>query len=401
VVDTLAEGANVGQITIVDLAAGTLAIVGNECAFTGSGAHEQTGFYGEHLGGGGFARALGRGLLGRINVNLANTDAFWPIGWMANNDILLASREYTFRLFSDASIRAYRAAVGPIVGTYAATTVYDLVIVIGGHDLNGVYWDNAQAAANYLFGASWYIQGGIYATYTLMWRDAQSNTSPLYAAFADFNASGTIEDFRIPDVDLSAVLQPTDKDTFTDPNGTNLTAHIPDVGGMWLIQGGGAGWDIQGNRARTFSVLDYATKDTGLSDALAEVVGQLPGGAPNAALYLVFRYTNTLNHWRAVANAMTNQIEIHELNAGVDTLRAFAAVVLGVGVDYTIREITDGADMWVFLDGGNRITWNSVFNQAATRIGLRTTTNLGSTFDNFGAWPRTSAVYNTEFGGVA
>jgi len=312
-----------------------------------------------------------------------------------------ASAVYAYYFTVGGDMIVYTNGTPRTIFTYAAATNYQLATVLGGYDANGVPWRAGELAASYLYGASLYILGGVFTYWTLIWRSALLNTTPLHAVFVNYGANGTIDQFRVPDVDLSAVLQPTALSTMTAANGTLLPAITPEVGGPWTTRTGT--FDIQTNRANlsaTSGGRDVATVGTGIADVLADVVIRKTDGADTGEFGLCLRYSDDNNYWMVVADLAANQLRIIERNGGVETVRANAAVVLTHTTDYTIRAIAYGQTIDAFLDGGNKITYAlAALNENATIHGLAGD-EVGETWDNFAVYPRTSAVYDSEFGGV-
>jgi len=205
--------------------------------------------------------------------------------------------------------------------------------------------------------------------------------------------------FRIPDVDLSPVLQPANLSTFSAPNGTSLDAITPEVGPQWVEQSGN--FDIQANRANCTVLAaaptrSVATVSSGLSDCMVDsVVNLVALSAPGTTL----RYSDNNNFWLTALNDVANRFRLWDIVGGVATLRAFAAVAVAAATDYDNRAIMDGQNITCFMDQANRITFASVFNQTATLHGIRATA-VGDRFDNFAVYARTSTIYNGEFGAV-
>jgi hypothetical protein len=267
VLDTFAEGIRDGQLTVVEVD-GTLAIVSNKCAFTAQATPTwgDQGFYSQAI-----TRSLGRGLLATINVTATAGQKHLMMEWAQSATIDFAgggNLETGFYLLQDGGLAA-NFATDPTVtlSTYVASTDYSLAVVLGGSNSSAVPYYSGQAAASYLYGAHLFIKGGAFTTWTLLWITRLENTATLYPAVSDYSHAGTIDDFRVPDVDLSAVLQPTCLSTFTAANGTSLDAITPEVGGAWTEQSGD--WDVQSNRANPDGAA-IATVDSGLDDAIVD-----------------------------------------------------------------------------------------------------------------------------------
>ncbi len=398
VLDTIAEGIQDGQLTVVEVD-GTLAIVGNKCAFTAQSTPVwgDLGFYSQAR-----TRALGRGLLSTVNMEATDTEVL--VGeWKDSQDVANTNRIYDFYL--DPSARLYAVVKdganpdntleNPIVAAYSASTDYQLAIVLGGYDSNGVPWYQGQVAADYLYGASFFISGGTFSSWTLLWRTALDNTATLYAAFSNYDAAGTIElPSGVPDVDLSAVLQPMCLSTFTADNDTSLDAITPEVGGVWTEQAGD--WDIQSNRGNNIDGTDLATVDSGIADCIADVVVRAQNNQAQTNGH-VLRFSDTTHHWIVGLNPNGNTLAIQEVDAGITT-RASTAFGNESGVDYDVRAICDAQQIDAFVDSGNKISYGSAaLNETETEHGLRTGAETGVRFDNHHIAARTSSVYDQQF----
>lgn len=386
------EGVDIGQLTVVEVD-GTLAVVGNECAFTAQGTPVwgDLGLYSQAI-----ARTLGKAhFITDLNLDNDVTKASF-YSWQDGANVGLNDRVFTMTFTTSARIFAVVGdgagvfSTSVVVGAYVALTDYDIAIVLGGYDVNGVPWDDSQAAASYLYGCAMFIRGGAFANWTLLWRDVNTSIATLYAASSNLSHTGTMDDMRVSGYDYSAVLQPTVKDTFTDANGTSLDAHTPDVApAVWIEQAGN--WDIQANRASVIlnAAIGVATLDSGISDMFIRGTGNV--GAGGNDISIVYRYSDLNNYWFINASATANQFRIIERNGGVNTVRAVVGIAIGVAIDYEMTGTMNGQDMTAYLDGANRLAFASVFQQNATIHGLRGFDAAGGatfTFDNFHFQPR-------------
>lgn len=391
VLDTIAEGIHNGTLTIVEVD-GTLAVVSNKCAFTA----QATPAWGDlRFCSQAITRVLGRGLLTTYNTN-ATTTLGYPIIWGKATHFAYANLIYGISLLAAAKlgIHVLGGVESPTVAAYVASTDYQVAIILGGHDSNKTPWRAGQATASYLYGAACFVKGGVFVDWTLLWRTAHNNTPTLYGWFRPYNAAGTIDNFRVPDVDLSEVLQPTALSTFTADNGTSLDAITPEVGGAWTEQSGD--WDIQANKANPDGAA-IATVDTVIANALVDCV--VNGGVADQPA-IVLRFLDTSNYWYLQADRANNQIELHEYNATVDTVRASAAIAINDSTDYDLRAIADAQTINGFLNTGGKISYAlAALNETATVHGIRAENTAGR-FDNFTIYSRTSSVYDSVLGGV-
>lgn len=392
VLDTVAEGVLDGQLTVVEVD-GTLAIVSNKCASTAQGAptYGNLGFYSQ-----GITKALGTTLLWGWNRTAGAAGVGWSDGIALESAFFL---DYSIYHHTGTIIWCNRnnTGINRQLAAVALSTDYEGAIVLGGYDVNGMPWRSGQTAASYLYGAAFFIKGGTYSTWTLIWRMSAGNETPLYAQATYYDAVDALDDFRVPDLDLSAVLQPTCLSTFTAANGTSLDAITPEVGGAWTEQAGQI--EIQSNRAKEpDSASAIATVDSGISDVIIDAILHVPTGSGGDYPAVVCRYSGNTASWLALIDIDQSKLFIYEYNGGLAE-RASAAVALSLDTDYEVRIIADGQQIDCFVDGGNKVSYGSAaFNEAQTEHGLRLAPD--NVADNFAVFARTSSVYESTLDSV-
>jgi len=393
VLDTVAEGIQDGTLTL-RVNDGVLTLVSNQCYFEAqsSVAWGDKGWHSQAI-----PRALGRTLLCKFYA--------WYDFWSYVPLIFLDAPGCNptvggvsggIACFATQSLQIYRPTglSSVAVGVWLQHTWYEGAVMLGGYNSDGVAWRAGELAADYLYGIAFFIKGGAFANWTLLWRESVNNTTPVYAVFAHYKPWGYLDDFRVPNKDLSAVLQPTCLSTFTAANGTSLDAITPEVGGAWTEQAGN--WDIQSNRANSDGA-GIATVNAGVADALVDCVVNIAAGGVSAGTIL--RYTDSTHYWYVEINDTTNTIRLYEQNAGL-TQRASAAIAIAVSTDYKVRAIAYGQTIDIFLDGGNKASYASAaLNETVGVHGLNAVT-AGDRFDNFAVFNRTSAVYTSTLDSV-
>jgi len=395
VLNSAALGVEDGSLTVVDTSTGTVEVLSNKLKVTGSEAWNTTGWYSQNV-----SRAIGKTCI--VDYTTAGNIGDCILGLAASTT---GYADFDASFFSGLSnLSTYNQNTQRFLGTVLVTgTQYTFAFVLGGYDVNGVPYKSGDTKANFVYGSSAFIKGGIYASWTLYCRDERFNTATLYVKTTRHTATGssTFDNLRIPDKDLSAVLQPTVLDTFTDTNGTALTAHTSDVGaGAWTAPEGGI-IAVQSNKASRLSLGTGgawypAVKDFGLSDGFIETVIQF--SAPTYGV-IVFRYINSANYWRVQCDATAGFFYIIEVAAGVTTNRAGGAYTWSLSTDYKITLVLNGQNLSVFANGTNKMSYSGATSgQTVTSHGFSVLT--GVTLDNMACFPRTSATYETEFGAV-
>src|SRR5438105_6113512 len=146
-------------------------------------------------------------------------------------------------------------------------------------------------------------------------------------------------------------------DTFTDTNGTNLTAHTPDTnqGSGWLADTGTI--TVQSNQANCGSGFPYYAIETGQSNVTITAV-VTPSGT--AACGLSGRVSNATNSWDIdIAISGGNlTLSIQEQAAGVFTVRA-TTTFTDPGAPRSLQAVFSGANISATLNGGNQIAYCS------------------------------------------
>lgn len=396
VVNTTAEGIETGNLTIVEVD-GTLAISSNELAITGqsSPVWGDLGAYSDAL-----TRALGLTLLTTIRSTTdTNAGPIVQLSTTQDPDPSATNRYFVGSAGNDNVLSIAEVGGGGLsIGTYAAATNYPVAIVLGGFDSNGQPWYSG-AAGTYTYGAAMFIKVG--GTWELLYRSASDATATMYAEFASYTAAGAVDNLRVPDADLSAVLAPLAADTFTDTNGVLLTAHTMDVGAGWSVgQEGANNLEIQGNTMRDDDASDdraYANID--VSDADVFITAQVSfsaGSGSNAGL--VARYVDTNNHWLLFTDTLGDNLDLFERTTGTYTKRATASVTFGAST-YRLSMRLDSTDIRAWADGANALQYTSSSHQTETSHGARVATAPGDTpsLDNWACYALESATFATEF----
>src|SRR5581483_8731551 len=175
-------------------------------------------------------------------------------------------------------------------------------------------------------------------------------------------------------------------DTFTDTNGTLLTAHTPDInqtGHAWTVTGGPPTPTIGNGRAGTTAGGGHMqlTIDAGIADidlAADYLVGSGPGmGA------LVFRETDTNNLLALVTNQ--NVLQLYSRQGGAwGLLASHSIAALTPGSTHRIEVRAVGSSVQGIWDNVVVLQATTTVQQTATRHGLDWNTSYDPTsaYDN-------------------
>lgn len=164
-------------------------------------------------------------------------------------------------------------------------------------------------------------------------------------------------------------------DTFTDANGTLLTAHTPDCSpAAWQTVSGNL--MINGNRcsgATGLSVIPVERADFALAASVRGVSGSVS---------LIARYGDSLNYWKLIAKFAVNAIELWEQTASVWALRGSASAPINDGADHILGAIFNGQAIRFWVDSVAPIVCYSASLQSETRVGLSSDA-AANALDNF------------------
>lgn len=172
-------------------------------------------------------------------------------------------------------------------------------------------------------------------------------------------------------------------DYFTDTNGVLLSAHTPDIGSGWALLND-TEIEVQSNRAQGKSIVGVqaiAVAEVGQADVYIECDLTMYNTDPPS---LAVRATDHLNYLMIRYVRATGNIEIQRYqNGSVTALKELNVGTLGADGDYyTLRVATIGDT--IFAQVGNSIAVaTSVFNNTATKHGLRARATTTNRWDNF------------------
>lgn len=181
-------------------------------------------------------------------------------------------------------------------------------------------------------------------------------------------------------------------DMFSDPDGTLITAHSPDIGTGWTrFEGAGAnqasivsncltGYFDSGN-AYSYYADDTQANVIITADAIFPI-GATPG---TAYCELIFRFTDPSNHWiLRWCNLGANNFQIVKREAAAETALQTATRAFTAGTASILTVTLSGTSIQCDVDGTTLSTTSS-FNSTAVKHGVRMFrgTALVTCMDNF------------------
>ncbi len=149
-------------------------------------------------------------------------------------------------------------------------------------------------------------------------------------------------------------------DTFTDTNGTLLTAHtIPTKRGsqVWAhsasFGGGGSGGSsvtIQSNQCQFAASQDTITTDPGVTDCVIEF-NWIISGTTGHRLAIPFRYTDIDNHYYLNLREPNDDWTLYKIASGAQTTVATGAKTFNTSTTYAVKIVISGTSVQAYIDG--------------------------------------------------
>ena len=404
-----------GSIQTVETGTGTVAITSNAFVCTGSGTADQTGLKDDTA----IVRAIGETFLFTTTPTATTT---LHVGGVHSSSALSQDMEAGVELDASANINYQDGATDIDTGVNYSAQKNEFALVVGGYDGSAIPYKTGDAAANFTEGAALFHSAND-GSWELLWKDADSTSANVYPTIQTHTAAAIVFDTLLHPTDtLEALLQPNSLDTFTDSNGTNLTAHTMDVDPQ-----GATGWtskpclenevwDIDTNTVELETVSDgsacngnddrhFVYVDSGESDIVADVNitcegtnGKLPG--------LMFRAKADTaggeNLWMFGFNGMNecDWLLLKYVDGAGTTVEADTGFN-GAKTTYAMRVIADTQSISGYIDGVavsaqvgqsdlQTETWTGLFEFSGLEDGSE------KAFDNFAVWPRgTGGEYDT------
>jgi len=166
-------------------------------------------------------------------------------------------------------------------------------------------------------------------------------------------------------------------DTFTDANGTNLTAHTPEKAPAAWVDYNNAPWTISSNKALTPNFA--GRQNMGINCADADVI--ITGDCLASQTALTSRLSDSTHMCFCHAHATADQLRLYTDNAGFAVIGSTAHVYTAgdpVSFVYTLS-----GNSHTVVEGGDTAVATSAFNNTATIHGLWSNSPTGTwTVDN-------------------
>lgn len=262
------------------------------------------------------------------------------------------------------------------VGTFANNTDYQIAVILRSP------------------GCLYFIKGGAFTNWTLLYISVIEGVSPMYpgTGVESSTAVGKLPDIKVP----AALWLPTPlaSDGFSSFGATDGLGHAEGVSGGLGSGGNGLSWTsavgtwgASGGVAAASALsggVAVATVDTGVADAIVTAKLTRAGGTAG----VVCRWVDANNHVQARHTGTNAQLV--KVVAGTPTTLIDAVATYSAGAE--IRIIPDGQKFRLYYNNaliGSEQTIADATLASATRQGLRTT-DTSNTFDDFNVYARGS-----------
>lgn len=299
-------------------------------------------------------------------------------------------------------------AAAPHIVVPRADTVGHFMVVRGGFNASGEPWNGSDAGFEYgafmlhrTDGGVWVLQY-MYAVSGLVNLDTNNYW---VTGVGQHGGAQNIEEFAVPDADLSSLLVPLAMDTFTGANGTVVGGKALEAGAFtWVhdprgeagtatiesnvlrLEGATEAWHIAGQMAPTLTV------DFGVSNFIMRFKFKFATSAGRNGVDAALRYLDVNNLVYVRSDSTT--VRIVEKIAGAFSTRVTGAYDPPDGSPYVI--IMDGSTIHLVLNNTETLTYSSLnaVYLNTTKHGLATGLTLGNyvEFDDFSIYPRRSTT---------
>ena len=358
-----------GTRTVVD-ANSKISIAGGDLKQDAQGSAIWT----QYLRYGSITRTAGRIMLVKHYITTASTFLF---GVSAAADIgVVASYEAAIPSVNAGVIRIWEGSSGPQVGSVSATNTYQMAIVLR---TDGAYY---------------FVKGGAFTNWTLLWTSLNNNTATLYPFSVISQADVLTTYIRVPDE--LWLPQPLLSDAFTRANG--VLGNTDGAGHAELNGGGGLAWankigttQIATNVASASALVGgiaIATVDAGNINVLHEA--ELTRSAGNVGI--VLRYADADNYIYAIHDGTNAKLIKRVATAETTVITAVTAYAAGA----VMRVICDGTSFSLFYNNakiGSTSTISDASLQTGTEHGLYSS-NVGNSQDDMVTWLRKASAYD-------
>lgn len=337
-----------GTRTVTD-ASNKISITGGKVSFA-TGATANSGIWYSQQ-----TRSAGKTLLTTFNV----ASGRFNFGWDSNQ---AASVTDGYDVGATGALRALVNATAVEVSAFSFATDYQVALVMRD---TGMFY---------------YIKGGIYTNWTLLYISSLLN-SAYYPGIVTLTTSSvfTADNIRVPVATYIPVPLASDGFSATTTDGQGNAENNGTVGTAYTAVGT---WGVSGGSLSCSALsggLGFRYLNGVSADALIDLSVTRSGG--NAGI--VARYVDANNYLIAYHDGTNTKLD--KVVAGVTTNLISAAATYGAA--RVLRLILDGTSARLFYNNAAVGSAATVPSSTSTNHGIYTT-NTGNTFDNFVVWAR-------------
>lgn len=171
-------------------------------------------------------------------------------------------------------------------------------------------------------------------------------------------------------------------DSFTDANGTAITAHTPNISPAAWGNTAGA-FNIQSNQANVASLaggLALASIDTGVADCTIEAACVIKSGGQSS---IAFRVQDSTNFWSAnLKDDATTGLRLLLFTGGAPVLNESVNMTITAGQTYALKVVLLGSQIDIYVDGALVKQKTNATGATRTKHGIYAQATA-TRFDNF------------------
>jgi hypothetical protein len=385
VLDTAAEGMVVGSLTVVDTSSGSVAIASSKLVLTGNLDWPETGVISQQA----FTASIGRIFKATGAEQSATCRAIVGVG---ESSALFSppNAKAAFYPHSDTTLYVGLNGFASIIkiGNVSNTGTYDLAFVIG--DGLGFF----------------FIKGGEFPLWTLLFAPSLSYSNPLYAGAAVVGSGGNN---KFSALEVTETLYPNlvttvAEDDFSEADGTAISGKALDKGGNWtkVYEDGAVTHTVQSGKAVTVATTASGSgwfEVSGLPASDILVTADITTGSTTYSSVLAAR-SNANGNFVAARDAVqanvlpgsSNSFVIYEVVAGSAANRAASNTTVANSTTYNCQLRVVGASVTAIL--GSIISLSGTLATPKTHgsamfVNGDGNGGTGTAVDNFKVYPAT------------
>jgi hypothetical protein len=183
----------------------------------------------------------------------------------------------------------------------------------------------------------------------------------------------TVSDGSLSDSDtIPITITHLLRDSFTDTDGTLLTAHTPESGGTWVMQVGV--FSISSNRAYVSTVGSFGSAayvDLGVANYSVQANCRAASSGSTGAVAVRLEAVSGTQRIFAQVEVSNQKFRLYRFNGSSHTQLGSVDGTFLQNTDYLIRIVCNGSSIVATCNGGSTISVTETQQQSSSRVGIR------------------------------